>query len=155
MKLELRQAFVRDVQWGEKTRLKEGVLFIDKAEALSLLAEEKRFTRLDMDLARPGESVRIIPVKDVIEPRCKLEGKGECFPGFIGGSETVGNGATLVLKGAAVVTVGPIVSIQEVTFPGNPGHRFTRRISRFRSFPESCTRFRNEAAFCCRTFLYT
>ena len=113
MKLELRQAFVRDVQWGEKTRLKEGVLFIDKAEALSLLAEEKRFTRLDMDLARPGESVRIIPVKDVIEPRCKLEGKGECFPGFIGGSETVGNGATLVLKGAAVVTVGPIVSIQE------------------------------------------
>jgi hypothetical protein len=47
--------------------------------------------------------VRIIPVKDVIEPRCKLEGKGECFPGFIGGSETVGNGATLVLKGAAVV----------------------------------------------------
>ena len=113
MKLELRQAFVRDVQWGEKTQMKEGVLFIDKADALSLLAEEKRFTHLDMDLARPGESVRIIPVKDVIEPRCKLEGKGECFPGFIGGSETVGNGATLVLKGAAVVTVGPIVSIQE------------------------------------------
>ena len=42
-----------------------------------------------------------------------------------------------------------------LTFPGNPGHRFTRRISRFRSFPGSCTRFRNEAAFCCRTFLYT
>ena len=42
-----------------------------------------------------------------------------------------------------------------MTFPGNPGHRFTRRISRFRSFPGSCTRFRNEAAFCCRTFLYT
>ena len=46
-------------------------------------------------------------------------------------------------------------SFADVTFPGNPGHRFTRRISRFRSFPGSCTRFRNEAAFCCRTFLYT
>ena len=41
-----------------------------------------------------------------------------------------------------------------MTFPGNPGHRFMRRISRFRSFPGSCTRSRNEAAFCYRTFLY-
>lgn len=113
MRLELCQAFVKDVQWGNRTHLENGVLFVDKTEALGLFSEEKRFISVDLDLARPGESVRIIPVKDVIEPRCKLSGKGECFPGFVGGTETVGDGATLVLRGAAVVTVGPIVSIQE------------------------------------------
>ena len=29
---------------------------------------------------RPGESVRITPVKDVIEPRVKVEGRGGVFP---------------------------------------------------------------------------
>lgn len=113
MKLELCKAFVRDVQWGNRTCLEGGVLRVDRVSALALFAGEKRFSSVDLDLARPGESVRIIPVKDVIEPRCKLSGKGECFPGIIGGPETVGSGSTLVLKGAAVVTVGPIVSIQE------------------------------------------
>jgi len=113
LKLELCKAFVRDVQWGNRTSLEGGVLRVDRVSALALFAGEKRFSSVDLDLARPGESVRIIPVKDVIEPRCKLSGKGECFPGIIGGPETVGSGSTLVLKGAAVVTVGPIVSIQE------------------------------------------
>lgn len=122
MKLELRQAFVKDVQWGERTALVGGVLQVNKEEIKNLFADNPNFASVDFDMARPGESVRIIPVKDVIEPRCKLEGAGECFPGFIGEPTTVGNGATLVLKGANVITVGPIVSIQEglvdMTGPG-------------------------------------
>ena len=54
----------------------------------------------------PGESVRIIPVKDVVEPRWKIEGKGQVFPGMLSDVETVGEGKTLVLSGAAVVTDG-------------------------------------------------
>lgn len=57
-----------------------------------------------VDVACPGERTRITPVKDVVQPRCKLEGPGEVFPGFIGDVETVGSGKTLVLDGAAVVT---------------------------------------------------
>ncbi len=113
MRLELREAHVKDVQWGSKTCIENNVLYVDKTEALSVVSGDDRFTSLDLDLARPGESVRIIPVKDVIEPRYKVEGRGGCFPGFISGTETVGNGATLVLKGAGVITVGPIVGIQE------------------------------------------
>ena len=113
MKLELYQAFVQDIGWGNLTELTGGTLTINRDELVELLMKDNRFTNVDLELARPGESVRIIPVKDVIEPRCKVDGKGECFPGFIGDPVTVGSGATLVLKGANVVTVGPIVSIQE------------------------------------------
>jgi len=113
VRLELRKVRVRDVQWGDKTSVENGTLFVDRKEMLSVINGDKRFSKAELDLARPGESVRIIPVKDVIEPRCKLEGPGEVFPGFVGGMQTVGEGATLVLEGAAVVTCGPIVAFQE------------------------------------------
>ncbi|MEA3507749.1 MAG: glycine/sarcosine/betaine reductase component B subunit, partial [Synergistota bacterium] len=82
MRLELRKVRVKDVQWGDKTSVENGTLFVDRKEMLSVIAGDKRFSKAELDLARPGESVRIIPVKDVVEPRCKLEGPGEVFPGF-------------------------------------------------------------------------
>ena len=33
------------------------------------------YKTVTFDIAKPGESVRITPVKDVIEPRVKVEGK--------------------------------------------------------------------------------
>ena len=51
------------------------------------------------DIARPGESVRITPVKDVIEPRVKVEGRGGIFPGVISKVDTVGEGKDLRIKG--------------------------------------------------------
>lgn len=54
-----------------------------------------------------------MPVKDVIEPRVKVNGGGNLFPGVISKVETVGSGRTNVLKGSAVVTTGKIVGFQE------------------------------------------
>jgi len=126
VRLELREVSIADVKWGEKTEVNDGVLFVNKDEAIDYVANDPRFDSVELDLARPGESVRIIPVKDVVEPRCKLEGRGEVFPGFIGGMETVGEGATLVLKGAAVVTCGPIVAFQEGLIDmSGPGAMYT------------------------------
>ncbi len=113
MRLELHKVFVKDVSWGGDTRVDGGTLFINREEMLAVAKQDARFATASLELARPGESVRIIPVKDVIEPRCKLKGPGEVFPGFVGGMQTVGEGATLVLDGAAVVTCGPIVAFQE------------------------------------------
>ena len=56
--------------------------------------------------------MRIIPVKDVIEPRVKLEGGESYFASVVGPNDTVGEGATFVLDGAGVVTVGPIMAFQ-------------------------------------------
>ncbi|MBR1672613.1 MAG: glycine/sarcosine/betaine reductase component B subunit [Fretibacterium sp.] len=113
MKLELHKVKVRDIQWGDVTSVKDGVLYVNKEEAISLIAEESRFAKVDLELARPGESARIIPVKDVVEPRVKMDRKGY-YPGFNNTAMArCGEGRTFVLDGAAVVTCGPIVAFQE------------------------------------------
>ena len=112
MKLELHRVAVRDLCLGSKTKLEGGRLTVNVEEALKTL-EGLPFSAMRLEVALPGESVRIIPVKDVIEPRCKLSGGGEVFPGFIGDVDSVGEGSTLVLEGAAVVTCAPVVGFQE------------------------------------------
>lgn len=111
MELELRKFHIRDVVFGEKTEILNNKLMIDKEEVINFLKEDRRIQDIEIDLARPGESVRIIPVKDVIEPRAKLE--GGAFPGMAGKVGEVGTGVTYALKGCAVVTTGPIVGFQE------------------------------------------
>lgn len=113
MKLELHKVKVSKLAWGDKTAVRDGVLLVNKGELVSMLSEDERLAKVDVELAMPGESVRILPVKDVIEPRCKIEGKGGIFPGMVSDVETVGEGKTLVLEGAAVVTTGKIVRFQE------------------------------------------
>jgi glycine reductase complex component B subunit alpha and beta len=113
MRLELGKIFIKDLQFGAETKVENGVLYVNKEELLSEISGDERIASIDFDIARPGESVRIIPVKDVVEPRVKVEGNGGIFPGFISKVDTVGSGRTHVLKGAAVVTTGKIVGFQE------------------------------------------
>lgn len=113
MRLELGKIFIKDVQFGEATKVSNGVLFVNKTELLNAIGGDERIKNIDIELAKPGEETRIIPVKDVIEPRVKVEGMGGIFPGFISKVDMVGAGRTLVLKGAAVVTTGKIVGFQE------------------------------------------
>jgi len=123
MRLEIGNIYVSDVQFGDVTEVKNGTLFVNKTELeKTALGADDRIKSVEVFLARPGESVRIMPVKDVVEPRVKVEGCGGIFPGFMAEVDTVGSGRTHVLKGAAVVTTGKIVGFQEgiidMTGPG-------------------------------------
>lgn len=122
MRLELGEILVKDVQLGDVCKVENGTLFINPDQIISLVMEDEHIKSCKVDLARPGEEVRITPVKDVIEPRVKVEGTGGIFPGIISKVTTVGSGRTHVLKGAAVVTCGKIVGFQEgiidMTGPG-------------------------------------
>lgn len=111
MKLELEIIRIQDVTFGTVTEIRDRILYIEK-EALRLHLEDPRFRSIEIELARPGESVRIIPVKDAIEPRIKPDTK-DFFPGYLGGFTTVGEGRTRVLRGCCVVTTGKIVGFQE------------------------------------------
>ena len=113
MRLELGNIFIKDLQFGEATKVENGVLFVNKKELLEAVGGDHRITSIEVDIAKPGEETRIMPVKDVIEPRVKVEGPGGIFPGFISKVDVVGSGKTHVLKGAAVVTAGKIVGFQE------------------------------------------
>ncbi|HBG23111.1 MAG TPA: beta-aspartyl-peptidase, partial [Peptococcaceae bacterium] len=69
MKLEIGRINIKDVQFGEQTFVEDGILTIDKAGLMATLKEDERIDDVEIDLAKPGEKVRLIPVKDVIEPR--------------------------------------------------------------------------------------
>ena len=73
------------------------------------MREDPRIVSAELDIARPGESVRIWPVRDVIEPRVKVEGPGICYPGICGREiTTVGEGRTHRLAGMGVVEVSSV-----------------------------------------------
>lgn len=122
MRLEIGNIIIKDVQFGDKTKVENGILFVNKEELIARISDDDNIKSVDVELARPGESVRITPVKDVIEPRVKAEGPGGIFPGVLSKVQTVGTGRTHVLKGAAVVTTGKVVAFQEgiidMTGPG-------------------------------------
>jgi len=113
LKLEVGYIEIRDIQLADESSVKDGVLSVNVKELEALALEDEHLKAVKFDVARPGESIRITPVKDVIEPRAKVEGPGEVFPGVISKLSTVGSGKTHVLRGAAVVTVGKIVGFQE------------------------------------------
>ncbi len=112
MRLELGSIFIKDIVFDTQSKIEDGVLHVSKEELIGVAAEE-HLKSIDFDIAKPGESVRITPVKDVIEPRVKVEGPGGIFPGFISKVDVVGSGKTYALKGMAVVTAGKIVGFQE------------------------------------------
>ena len=126
MKLELHKVKINKLAWGDKTFARGGVLTVNKEELLSVLSGDESLAKVDVDFAMPGESVRILPVKDVVEPRFKMEGPGGIFPGMVSDVDTVGEGKTLVLSGAAVVTTGKIVRFQEgIIDMTGPGAEYT------------------------------
>lgn len=113
MKLELRRIHIKDIQLGNETSVKNGILTVNTDELIKKLKEDENIKEVKFDVARPGEKVRIIPVKDVIEPRVKIEGEGNGFPGVSTKMAQLGDGKVNVLYGAAIVTVGDIVGFQE------------------------------------------
>lgn len=126
MRLELGKIMINDIQFSNETKVEKGVLYINKEELVSLLMEDEHLKSVDVDLAKPGESVRITPIKDVVEPIVKVNGPGGVFPGMISKVDVVGSGRTHVLKGAAVMTVGKIVGFQEgIVDMKGPGAEYT------------------------------
>ncbi|MEG0108267.1 MAG: sarcosine reductase complex component B subunit alpha [Lachnospiraceae bacterium] len=113
MKLELGKIKIKDLQFSDVTALKDGVVTVCREELERLVLEDERIISVKFDIAKPGESVRITPVKDVIEPRVKVDGPGSIFPGIMAKVKAVGSGRTHVLEGMNVVTVGKIVGFQE------------------------------------------
>lgn len=126
LKLELGYVFIKDIQFSEISKVESGTLYVNKEEVKALILEDQNFKSAEVELAKPGDSVRIMPVKDVIEPRVKVEGPGGIFPGMVNKVDTVGSGKTNVLKGAAVVTTGKIVGFQEgIIDMTGPGAEYT------------------------------
>jgi len=101
MKLQLNFINIKQTEFGSETRVHNGVLTINKQELTDYLLEDERIGKVELELARPGESCRILQIADIIEPRAKIDG-GSDFPGAVGPICAVGTGETCVLRGMAV-----------------------------------------------------
>jgi sarcosine reductase len=112
MNLELDILNIKDIRFGDKTSVKDAVLFINRDELQTLVAEDQGFSRVNIELAHPGENLRVVNVHNVVEPRAKMDGTGENFPGVLGQIEPAGNGRTRVLRGAGIVTIDRLSGIR-------------------------------------------
>ncbi len=109
MRLELGTFPVHEVNFGSNTRWRDGVLEIDRDAVIDLVLRDVRIASADVELAKPGQSVRIWPVRDVIEPRIKVDGPGVVYPGICGRPiATVGQGRTHRLSGMGVTEVSGV-----------------------------------------------
>src|SRR5215471_19099084 len=117
MKLQLGTFPVHDVVFGEATRWLDGILEIDADALLAEIRRDARILNAELHLLRPRERVRLVNVRDVIEPRVKVDGPGVCYPGICGRPNiTVGEGLTHRLGGLAVAE-----SADTVLYEGNDG----------------------------------
>jgi len=103
MRLQLDILSIRDVQIAAETAVRDHVLYVDKRALQALLLQDQRLASADVEIAHPGEKVRITGVLDVIEPRAKTSEGDEDFPGVVGAQRPAGKGNTCVLKGTAVI----------------------------------------------------
>ncbi len=109
MRLEMGTFPVHDVVFGSHTRWQDGRLEIDRDAILDVILHDPRIATAELEIAKPGESVRIWPVRDVIEPRIKVEGPGVVYPGICGRPiTTVGQGRTHRLAGIGVTEVSGV-----------------------------------------------
>ena len=79
IRLEMGHIFIKDIQFAAESKIEDGVLYVSEEAVKEIVLEDEKIKSVKFDIARPGESGRITPVKDVIEPRVKVEGRGGVY----------------------------------------------------------------------------
>ena len=105
MRLEIGNFYVRDIVFGAKLSFDKGILTINKDEALQYIKQDERITTAELYVAKPGDKIRMCPVKEALEPRVRLNGKGT-FPGYTSALDKAGEGVSHALKNCSVLVVG-------------------------------------------------
>ena len=106
MELALLDYSIDELDWGPRSVMTGRSLTISQAEIQDLLGDLCHGIRVDCELARPGESTRIVHVLDTVLPIAKLSSPGTAFPGFLDSTILVGTGKTVRLKNLLVTVAG-------------------------------------------------
>ncbi|MFQ5873903.1 MAG: glycine/sarcosine/betaine reductase component B subunit, partial [Dehalococcoidia bacterium] len=104
MRLGIGTFHVQDILVSDTTKLSGGVLHVDREKVVELVMEDPSFDEVEVHVVRPGESTRIVNVLDAVEPRYKVSGPGNVFPGLLRPPLTVGQGCTHRLGNMAVIS---------------------------------------------------
>lgn len=98
---------VNQLEFGKQTRWSDRTLIVDKSGLEAQLSSAAGAESVEIDIARPGEPVRIVHILDAIEPRCKPGGR-PVFPGFLSSPEPSGTGTTHTLAGMTVMVCAEV-----------------------------------------------
>jgi glycine reductase complex component B subunit alpha and beta len=80
-----------------------------QGDTLTGCLDDPRVVSVDVDFVSPGEPTRIVHVRDVLEPRLKVEGAGHVYPAICGHApDTVGDGRTHRYEGFAVALAAEV-----------------------------------------------
>jgi len=101
-RLDVHTIDIDHVEFGDVTGLSGHTLAVSVDEISDLVLEDSRIAGVEVEIAQPGDDVRIVHCLDAVEPRTKV-GDGAVFPGFLSGMDTVGTGETLRLSGVSVL----------------------------------------------------
>lgn len=105
MRLEIGNFYVKDIVFGNELSYEDGILTIEKEAALNYIRQDERITEAELYIAKPGDQIRMCPVKEAIEPRIRPDGRS-AFPGYTGDMTRAGEGVTYALKNCSVLVVG-------------------------------------------------
>lgn len=105
MKLEIGNFYVKEICFGGATGYKDGVLTVNREEAIACLNQDGKLKNISLHVVHPGENVRILPVKECVEPRFRPDG-GSVFPGYLGAVRQCGGGTLYAMKGMSVIACG-------------------------------------------------
>jgi len=103
MRLEIAEFPVKQLRLARAFRYDAGTLEVDQQALLSLVAQDERIEVVSLAVVHSGEKVRVTGIRDIVEPRVKVGGGGQVFPGTLGAVEQVGDGRTHRLSGMAVI----------------------------------------------------
>jgi glycine reductase len=106
MKLEIGKFFVKKIEFDSNTGYANGVLTINKEEALDKVREDEHITEAELYVVNPGDMVRLVPVKDALEMRCRIAGPKGLYPGVTSPLESAASGRIHALKDASLLVVG-------------------------------------------------
>lgn len=147
MRLELAEFPVSQIRLGHRFKYENRILEVDEAALIALVLEDPRITDVALAVASPGERTRITGIRDIVEPRYKVSGSGQVFPGILGAVENVGEGRTHRLSGMTVtaaaeyegtIRAGTTVQRSAILDMSGPG----AAISRFSAYAHLVVSFR-------------
>jgi glycine reductase complex component B subunit alpha and beta len=147
MKLEIAEFPVSKIRLGHRFRYENQIIEVDEAALIALVLEDSRITDASFAVAAPGEQTRITGIRDIVEPRYKVSGSGQVFPGVLGPVENVGDGRTHRLSGMTVIAAaeyegtiraGTTVQRSAILDMSGPG----AEISRFSAYSHLVLSFR-------------
>jgi glycine reductase complex component B subunit alpha and beta len=115
VELELLDFYVDAIEWADRSSLAGRTLKLSLSEIQDQIKDLSRSINVTAELARPGESKRIIHVLDTFLPIAKIHPELRTFPGFDMPARLVGTGQTERLRNVLVTVAGKFPHVETMT----------------------------------------